>query len=243
MKRVTKLFFVLYIIFFSSCQKGLSQKEGISLRSPEQTRELINNHKEIQILDVRTSQEFLSSSLKSAKNISVYSSNFNQSVQQLDKSKPTLVYCKSGGRSRVAASKLLAMGFKEIYDLDGGIMAWSAKNYPLENDQKKGSIDIQQFENLSQSGRLVLFDFKAKWCGPCKLLSPILDSLQENQREQGLRVVNIDVDEESFITDYHKIQSIPFLMFYKNGKLVATQKGYQPSQKEELLENIINLLN
>ena len=70
-----------------------------------------------------------------------------------------------------------------------------------------------------------------------------MDSLQENQREQGLRVVNIDVDEESFITDYHKIQSIPFLMFYKNGKLVATQKGYQPSQKEELLENIINLLN
>ena len=123
MKRVTKLFFVLYIIFFSSCQKGLSQKEGISLRSPEQTRELINKHKEIQILDVRTSQEFLSSSLKSAKNISVYASNFNQSVQQLDKSKPTLVYCKSGGRSRVAATKLLAMGFKEIYDLKGGYLA------------------------------------------------------------------------------------------------------------------------
>lgn len=73
---------------------------------------------------------------------------------------------------------------------------------------------------------LVLVDFFANWCGPCKMLSPILEGLAD---ERGaLKVVKVDVDECSNLAKNYGIMSIPTLFLFKNGKLVSKKIGFMP---------------
>lgn len=83
------------------------------------------------VIDVRTPEEFTSGHLAKSKNIDWYSSEFVKQISTLDKSKPVFIYCKSGGRSASAVSKMTALGFKQIYELEGGITAWNANKLPV----------------------------------------------------------------------------------------------------------------
>lgn len=79
----------------------------------------------VQLVDVRTPQEYRGGYIKNAINIDYFNqANFAKEFSKLDKEKPVYLYCRSGNRSQSAASKLVAMGFKEIYDLAGGYMRW-----------------------------------------------------------------------------------------------------------------------
>lgn len=90
----------------------------------------INSLENVQILDVRTPQEWGEGTIKNAIKMNFYDADFDQQIEQLDKSKPVLVYCKSGGRSAQTMSKLKNIGFKETYNLLGGITAWKSANQP-----------------------------------------------------------------------------------------------------------------
>lgn len=79
---------------------------------------------DVQLIDVRTAEEYKTGFIAGAQNIDFYSSTFSEDISKLDKSKPVLLYCKSGGRSSKCAKKLLSAGFVKIYDLDGGISKW-----------------------------------------------------------------------------------------------------------------------
>ncbi|RYH72271.1 rhodanese-like domain-containing protein [Flavobacteriaceae bacterium 144Ye] len=81
--------------------------------------------KKVQLIDVRTPGEYRLGHIKDAKNIDFFSGNFTTEFNKLNKEKPVYIYCRSGSRSRQTANKLSAMGFKEIYDLKGGFIAWS----------------------------------------------------------------------------------------------------------------------
>ncbi len=81
--------------------------------------------KKIQLIDVRTPQEFNSGHIEGAKNIDFYSKTFNVEFSKLEKEQPVYLYCKSGNRSRLAGNKLMDLGFKQIYDLEGGYLNWS----------------------------------------------------------------------------------------------------------------------
>lgn len=83
----------------------------------------------VQIIDVRTADEFADGYIKGAKNINIQNKNFELIANDLDKEKPVYIYCRSGMRSAKAGKTLEEMGFKEIYDLKGGILAWKG---PLE---------------------------------------------------------------------------------------------------------------
>jgi rhodanese-related sulfurtransferase len=83
----------------------------------------------VQIIDVRTADEFADGHIKGAKNINIQNKNFELIANDLDKEKPIYIYCRSGMRSAKAGKTLEEMGFKEIYDLKGGILAWKG---PLE---------------------------------------------------------------------------------------------------------------
>lgn len=87
----------------------------------------------VQLIDVRTPQEFASGHLPNAVNINISGPDFEEKMQGLDKNKPVLVYCKSGGRSGRACSQLKEMEFTTIIDLDGGITDWRASGKPVEN--------------------------------------------------------------------------------------------------------------
>ena len=83
------------------------------------------------LLDVRTDSEFASGHLKGATQIDFYRDDFEEAIAALDKNQPVFVYCRSGNRSGKAAKQMKAMGFKEVYNLEGGIGAWSRRNQPI----------------------------------------------------------------------------------------------------------------
>ncbi|TKD66984.1 rhodanese-like domain-containing protein [Flavobacterium sp. ASW18X] len=80
--------------------------------------------KEVQLIDVRTPQEYGAGHIDDAKNINVGSADFVQQIQGLDKEQPVYLYCKMGGRSNKAAQVLKKQGFTKIYDYTGGYNDW-----------------------------------------------------------------------------------------------------------------------
>lgn len=92
--------------------------------TPLELKEAIKGNKSLQLIDVRTPQEYKSGYIQPAKNIDVHSSNFIEKMSKLDKSKPVYVYCRSGMRSNKASKQLVKAGFEEVLDLKGGYMAW-----------------------------------------------------------------------------------------------------------------------
>jgi rhodanese-related sulfurtransferase len=106
-----------------SCKEGISKEDTtIQMVTPQEVEELskLNN---VRLLDVRTEAEFKEEHIENAQNI-VYDEHFSEKISGLDKSKPVIVYCKSGGRSEKCAQILKDSGFIKIYDLKGGISEW-----------------------------------------------------------------------------------------------------------------------
>ena len=82
---------------------------------------------DVQIVDARTAGEFASGHIVGAINIDINSEKFDTEVTKLDKKRPVAVYCRSGRRSKIAAERIAELGFKQITELDGGILSWSGK--------------------------------------------------------------------------------------------------------------------
>ena len=92
--------------------------------------------------------------------------------------------------------------------------------------------DMKEFDELIARKR-VLVDFFATWCGPCKMLSPILEEIDQRGEAGDLLIVKVDVDEAGDIAQRFHIQSIPTLMLFHDGKIANTTLGYMP--KPQLL--------
>lgn len=121
MKRLPLLVIFLITISFSSCK---SQADSdIKVISTEEMQTLLKID-EVQLVDVRTPEEFESGYIEKAQNIDFRSPTFDEDILKLDKEKPVLLYCHSGRRSASCSKKLKDAGFKKIYDLQGGISRW-----------------------------------------------------------------------------------------------------------------------
>ncbi|MFN7120212.1 MAG: rhodanese-like domain-containing protein [Saprospiraceae bacterium] len=81
----------------------------------------------VQLVDVRTPEEFAAGHIEGALNINYLGSDFEQQIQKLDKKRPVLLYCKSGIRSSKAAAILQKSGFSSLYNLEGGYLKWAAQ--------------------------------------------------------------------------------------------------------------------
>ena len=91
------------------------------------------------------------------------------------------------------------------------------------------------FQELIQDSKLVIVDFWATWCGPCRMLSPILDEVEAEMPDQ-ITVVKVNVDDADEIAGQFRIMSIPTLLFIKNGQVVDKTVGAMP--KAALVERI-----
>ena len=92
--------------------------------------------------------------------------------------------------------------------------------------------NMSEFNEKIAQGR-VLVDFFATWCGPCKMLSPILEEVDQRGEAGDLLIVKVDVDQASDIAIRFGIQSIPTLILFENGKAIKNALGYMP--KPQLL--------
>ncbi len=86
----------------------------------------------------------------------------------------------------------------------------------------------EEFKDFIKDG-LVIIDFFATWCGPCRMLTPVLEDIDQ-EYEGKLKIGKIDVDSLSDIAQMYNVFSIPTLLFIKNGELKATQVGYIPQK-------------
>lgn len=125
------------VLSLVSCGEAQTKKDSNSSSSVEQISE--TNYKVVsqtefktlikagngQLLDVRTPGEFNAGHIKNAENIDFTGSDFREKVAKLDREKPVLIYCHSGNRSGKASLILKELGFKEVYDLQGGYSNWN----------------------------------------------------------------------------------------------------------------------
>ncbi|MBR3978737.1 MAG: thioredoxin [Oscillospiraceae bacterium] len=105
-----------------------------------------------------------------------------------------------------------------------------------ENNMAYINVNKHNFqEEVLQSDRPVLVDFWASWCGPCRMVIPLIEEIAEERED--IKVVKINVDEEQELAMQYQIMSIPTLMVFKNGEITAQALGALPkNQILDLLE-------
>jgi len=95
---------------------------------------------------------------------------------------------------------------------------------------------MANFNDIINSAKPVLIDFSAEWCGPCKMMAPILKEVAGKVGDRA-RIIKIDVDKNPAIAQKYQVMSVPTLMVFKNGKLIFRESGVmQAVQLVSLLE-------
>ncbi len=114
---------VLTVTSLTSCLDKKEVGTDVKLVTAEEMQSILELE-DVQLVDVRTSEEYDEAHIVNAQNIDFNSPTFEEDITKLDKTKPVILYCKSGGRSAKCAKKLKEAGFKKVYDLEGGISKW-----------------------------------------------------------------------------------------------------------------------
>jgi len=220
-------FIILYIILFFSCQN--TQKEKFRNIDIIEFHE-IASASNITILDVRTSQERAHGYINNSTHIDFYDDSFLDKVNLLNKENPIYIYCKVGGRSTKVSEKITELGFKEIYNLEGGFISWAGHNLPFEFNLENKSENLSQgftkayIDSILSLKTNTLIYISTKWCAPCKEMNPIVERLEE-KLSNHLQVITIDLDNNYFVKEMYNISSIPLFVLYKNSEEVWRKNG------------------
>jgi len=86
-----------------------------------------------------------------------------------------------------------------------------------------------------------MVDFFAEWCGPCKMLGPIIDEIAEEYQDKSVKIVKLNVEESPQTAQKFGVMSIPTSIYFKNGEVKETGVGLMP--KDQIKEKIDNLIN
>lgn len=225
MKKLNYFIVLILFVLNTSCTNSQNFK-SVDVAEFKTTLEKTTD---AQLLDVRTPGEFAGGHISNAKNVDWNGSDFDTQVANLDKEKPVFVYCLSGGRSKKAASHLKDLGFKNIIELNGGYLAWSKANANT-NDAWIG-MTKEAYNQLLVSDKIVVIDFYAEWCAPCKKMAPYLDKMSKELADKVI-IHRIDADKNKSLFNALGYEGLPVVLVYKNGK--ETFKKNQFVSEEEL---------
>lgn len=226
--------YILSLLMFAFLSCTAQQK---SLLKADEFDQAIKMADSIQILDVRTPGEYqeghIDHSLLANWNDA---SEFDRRIAFLDKTKPVYVYCLAGGRSHAAAEKMRNKGFKQVFELQGGINAWKAANKKLEGTPSEPKMTLEQFNGALTSSRVVLVDVGATWCPPCKTMEPVIESIRKKHGDKYL-MVNVDGGRDREILGHYAITQLPVFMIFKDGKLSWRRDGI--ATEEEITAELL----
>lgn len=238
-----KLFLPITLtLLLFSCSVGQDNSVEKTNLSSTEFFEKIKEIDNPQIIDVRTPGEFAGGYIEGATNIDWNGSNFNEEIAKLDKTKPVLVYCLSGGRSASAAKEMRKQGFEHVLELGKGMLGWRADKMPeTKGDSKadassKGMTMDKYKELINNPDKLVLIDFYAEWCGPCKRMEPYLKTIAASEKDK-LVLIRIDADDNPELCQALNVSALPTMKMYKDNKLVWDNLGLVT---EEDLMKVIN---
>lgn len=214
---------LLFISFlFTNCN-GQTTKNYESI-APADFAAKIKTTPNPQIFDVRTPEEYAGQHLDQAININWNGTDFTEKVNQYDKTKPVFVYCMSGGRSKQAANKLQELGFKVIYEMQGGIMKWNAAGLAKPSAKNVG-MSLEEYHDLLKKDKTVLVNFYAEWCAPCKKMAPYIKKMQTNLADK-ITIIRLNADENKTLVSELKIDELPTLLLYENKEIKWKYAGF-----------------
>jgi len=97
------------------------------------------------------------------------------------------------------------------------------------------SIPVKEFDKLIAGDKLVMVDFYAVWCGPCKRMAPFVEAVKEEKKDV-VTVLSVDAEAQPEISNRYRLEGYPTLIFFKKGQVVANVIGYQT--KEQILAHV-----
>lgn len=118
--------------FAAACGSAEASEPGVRLVDVTEANELLAAGDRI-VIDVRTPQEYAEGRLAGARMIDIQSPTFADEIKELDPDASYLVYCRTANRSAGARRLMTELGFRDVADIEGGVVAWSAAGLPLEN--------------------------------------------------------------------------------------------------------------
>lgn len=222
-----KNFVLTFFLFVAVLAEGNAQT--VQAVDAVKFKELITTTKDAILLDVRTPEEYSRGHIAGSTAIDIADPAFVSKINLLQKDKTILIYCLSGSRSYVAANYMSKNGFKQIYNLQRGLMDWNQRGFAFEQSSQTVASTAtkytgQSFDKLLKDNKVVLVDFHAVWCAPCKAMSPVLDKVSANFKGKA-RVEKVDVEANKEITAAYQVQSVPGFLIFKDGKKVWSHNG------------------
>lgn len=236
-----KRFLIISLLFFAS-NVFAQTKDPFLLSINDFDTKLKEKAVIAQLVDVRTTEEFLRGHLRKAANLNFTDDNFEDLVKaKLDKTRPVFVYCFSGRRSADAATFLRDLGFKEVYDMAGGFAKWTSSSKPYASDnmttQPIAAFTLENLDRIVRSNDVVLIDFYAEWCGPCKKMTPILNKIADENK--SIKLLKIDAEKSDNIASVFKVEEIPTYVIIKKGRQVWRGVGeMDEAEMKEILRKM-----
>lgn len=231
MKRILTILFPFLLVFIAC-----GQNSGVKQANSIEFKKLVENSSGT-LLDVRTLGEFKNGHIKDAGYLNYYALDFRQKLLLLSKNQPIYLYCNTSYRSQKAALILVENGYKNVYNLEHGIMEWNQKNLPviIEPDAKpdtENAMGIDEFNTLTNSEQLVFIDFYATWCTPCRKMMPMMDSLKTEYKDT-IAVIKINADASKKLIKKLGLISVPHLALYRKGSILYSHDGLVDRQELE----------
>lgn len=127
----TLLLMIVLLFLFQKTNMLENKMEQLDTISLTDWKNNYDNEKEFIIVDVRTPEEFEEGHIENSININFYESNFEDQINNLDKDKKYLIYCRSGARSSKTLELMKELNFNEVYDLQGGFINWNLAGYKI----------------------------------------------------------------------------------------------------------------
>ena len=219
-----KFFLSFFLVVFAiACTSKQSNSQTGSLSVSAFEKKLVDAN--IQILDVRTEGEYQSGHLKNALQADWFDkTQFADRTQYLDKSKPVLVYCASGVRSGQAMKLMASQGFKQVYNMEGGMSAWKIEGKAIESANNSPELSIPEFQAIVNKSKITLVDIGAEWCPPCKKMEPVLAQLKKDLGET-YSLVKVDGGNDISVMKAVQFVALPTFIVFKDGKETWRKQG------------------